>query len=257
MTGGAPLYESLKAKSEALNKISPFSHRLRRSLSWIERANSENGADAKFIFLWVAFNAAYAVDRKAEERKWRRGLHEWERRENYLKTLSRLSYKHIHFIITEKLSNPVDDLMENAYVFRGFWESLDDEPFNWENWRCKQQFESEHDEVRRRFGISSDENTTYILKKLFDRLYVLRNQLMHGCATQNGSLNRRQVETGSEILALLVPLFLDMMLDHPEEDWGRISYPVRDDIREDRAERHLHVDGARHAGRYSWDRRRR
>ena len=237
MTGGAPSYESLKAKSEALNKVSEFSHRLRRSLSWIERANSENDADAKFIFLWVAFNAAYAVDRKAEERKRGQELHEWERHENYLKTLSRLSYKHIHSIITEKLSNPVDDLMGNAYVFRGFWESLDDEPFNWTNWRCKQQFESERDEVRRRFGISSDENTTYILKKLFDRLYVLRNQLMHGCATQNGSLNRRQVEAGSEILALLVPLFLDIMSDHPEaeEDWGRISYPVRDDIREDRA----------------------
>lgn len=237
MTGGAPSYESLKIKSEALVKISPLSHRLRRSLSWIERADCENGVDAKFIFLWIAFNAAYAVDRKAEERKWNRELSEWKRRENYFKILSEFSYKRIHPVVTEKRST-INNLMENVYVFRGFWESLDDEPFNWTNWRRKQQFEFERDEVRRRFGVSSDENTTYILKKLFDRLYVLRNQLMHGCATQNGSLNRRQVEDGSAILGLLVPLFLDIMLDHPEEDWGRISYPVRDDIREDRAERH-------------------
>lgn len=256
MTGGAPSYESLKAKSEALDR-SPFSLRLHRSLSWIERANHEDGTDAKFIFFWVAFNAAYAVDRKAEERKWGRELREWERHENYLETLSRLSCKRIHSIITGKLSVPVRDLMGNVYVFRGFWESLDDEPFDWENWSHKQQFESERDEVRRRFGISSHDNTTWILKKLFDRLYVLRNQLMHGCATQSGFLNRRQVEDGSKILGLLVPLFLDIMLNHPEEDWGRISYPVRDDIREDRAERHEHAGGARHAGRYSRDRRHR
>ena len=74
----------------------------------------------------------------------------------------------------------------------------------------------------------------YVLSRVFDRLYVVRNRLMHGCATQDGTLNRRQVQGGRDILEAPVPLFLDMMADHPEVDWGKISYPVRDDIREDR-----------------------
>lgn len=37
--------------------------RVHRALSWLERAElTEEDLDAKFIFLWVAFNAAYAND---------------------------------------------------------------------------------------------------------------------------------------------------------------------------------------------------
>ena len=60
---------------------------------------------------------------------------------------------------------------------------------------------------------------------------------MHGCATQAGTVNRRQVEDGAQILTTFVPIFLDIMMDHPEEDWGKISFPVRADIREDHAGR--------------------
>ena len=45
---------------------------------------------------------------------------------------------------------------------------------------------------------------------LFDRLYVLRNQLVHGGATWNSSVNRGQVKAGAEILAFLVPVFVDV-----------------------------------------------
>ena len=127
--------------------------------------------------------------------------------------------------------------MGNEYIFWGFWESLTDEPFDWENWPYRRRFEGDRDAVRRRLRASSADNTTFILRRVFDRLYVLRNQLMHSCATRDGSLNRRQVEDGAAILGVLVPIFLGMMADRPEEDWGKISFPVRDDIREDRAER--------------------
>ena len=77
------------------------------------------------------------------------------------------------------------------------------------------------------------ENTCYVLQRVFDRLGVLRNQLMDGCATQQGTLNRRQVVDGTQILQTLVPLFVTIMEDNPHQDWGKISFPVRDDIRED------------------------
>ena len=78
----------------------------------------------------------------------------------------------------------------------------------------------------------------YALDRIFERLSTLRNQLMHGCATQAGGLNRRQVDDGAEILERLVPLFVNIVVDHPEVDWGEISFPVRDDIREDLRDRH-------------------
>ena len=123
--------------------------------------------------------------------------------------------------------------MSNEYVFRGFWESLTEDRFDWENWERKNDFEAQRDDVPQLLRTASERNTRKLLKLLFDRLYVLRNQLMHGCATRDESLNRRQVEDGAEILTVLVPQFLDIMVDHPDKDWGAISYPVRDDIRED------------------------
>ena len=55
---------------------------------------------------------------------------------------------------------------------------------------------------------------------------MLRNQLVHGGATWNGQVNRDQMRDGAAILAFLVPVFVDIMLDHAHEDWGDAFYPV-------------------------------
>ncbi|MFC6689464.1 hypothetical protein [Jhaorihella thermophila] len=65
-----------------------------------------------------------------------------------------------------------------------------------------------------------------ILSMLFDRLYVLRNQLIHGGATWNSRVNRAQIRDGAAILGFLVPVFIELMMDHAHEDWGRPFYPV-------------------------------
>ena len=63
------------------------------------------------------------------------------------------------------------------------------------------------------------------LSFVFDRLYVLRNQLVHGGATWNSAVNRDQVRDGASILGFLMPVFVDVMMDNPHEDWGRPFYP--------------------------------
>ena len=57
-------------------------------------------------------------------------------------------------------------------------------------------------------------------------LYMLRNQMMHGGTTWNSSVNRDQVKDGAAILGVLLPVMIDLMLDHPHEDWGTPCYPV-------------------------------
>ena len=69
-------------------------------------------------------------------------------------------------------------------------------------------------------------DTRMILATVFDRLYVLRNQIVHGGATWNSSVNRSQIRDGHEILAFLVPLFIDLMMDNPDKNWGAPYYPV-------------------------------
>lgn len=228
MSGKERAFKELWCKLETVVKPkSPLRLRLYRSLSWLERADAEDDADAKYMFLWVAFNAAYAMKQGEEKVK------EWELYENYLSILTRLVSPRLHGTARTKLREPIISLMNNEYVFWGFWDSVTDETFDWEDWRWKRRFENERDTVQTELGKAKGTNTFEMLTKVFARLYELRNQLMHGCATQHGSLNRRQVRDGAAILSVLVPLFLDIMMDHCEEDWGKISYPVRDDIRED------------------------
>jgi len=65
-----------------------------------------------------------------------------------------------------------------------------------------------------------------VLTVIFDRLYVLRNQLVHGGATWNSSVNRCQVRDAAGIMERIVPLIIGIMMDHPEASWGAPCYPV-------------------------------
>ena len=72
----------------------------------------------------------------------------------------------------------------------------------------------------------ANERVTLLLAEVLDRLYVLRNQLMHGGATFQSKVNRAQVRDGCNMLAMLMPILIDIMLDAKDEDWGEIYYPV-------------------------------
>ena len=69
-------------------------------------------------------------------------------------------------------------------------------------------------------------DTATLLSIVFDRLYVLRNQLIHGEATWNSGVNRAQVKDGTHILLALVSVVIELMLRQPEADFGEILYPV-------------------------------
>lgn len=61
---------------------------------------------------------------------------------------------------------------------------------------------------------------------LFDRLYVLRNQLMHGGATWDSGTNKDQLRDGAAILRNVVPVMAELMMDAPNCAWGVPMYPV-------------------------------
>lgn len=58
-------FESLKTQQREIRDIfsDSISLRIHRSLSWLQRSEMEDkDKDAKYMFLWIAFNSAYASE---------------------------------------------------------------------------------------------------------------------------------------------------------------------------------------------------
>src|SRR5690554_5497114 len=113
---------TLKAKQRAIRAGFPETINLRahRAISWIGRAEAcDDDEDASFIFLWIAFNAAYADEREfqsatASERK------------AFVDYFGRLvahdKRRRIYEALWQRFSGPVRMLMDNRYVFNPFWQ---------------------------------------------------------------------------------------------------------------------------------------
>ncbi len=211
--------DGLNAEWERVQEMLPdnLALRMRRALSWLERAENEKDTDddAAFIFYWIAFNAAYAQERSSDFKS-----NERDRFDRYFDDLRDLDTERIiEKAIWEIFSQSITELLDNKYVYEPFWEYQSGRG----NRDWERRFESRKREVTRARG---HRDTKVILRTLFDRLYTLRNQLIHGGATWKGSINRAQVGDGARIMAFLVPLFVSLMMSHPENDWGYPDYPV-------------------------------
>ncbi len=212
-TDAAALKARLKSAGEKMPD--PTRVRIHRAISWLKRAEAEAGDhDARFIFLWIGFNAAYAQEFgfEHEERELLRGFLQ--------KLLAVDADKVLHGLLFKKFTGSVRLLIDNKFVFEPFWRALRDHDAS-ERWKRK----FDDDRAAAMKAVTGTDTVT-VLGVVFDRLYVLRNQLVHGGATWNGKVNRAQVKDGAELLHSLLPVILELMLDHPELEWGGISYPV-------------------------------
>lgn len=216
MTQGIPDFATLKTRQRAQRDGWPqdFALRIHRSISWIGRAERETAdPGAAFMFLWIAFNAAYGGERSTFGAR--------DDFETFFLRLRRLDTDNrLYGIVWSTFPGPIRLFLENRYVFGPFWKHHhgDTDAANWE---------TSFDAARRRFHAAlKSADTVAILSMLFDRLYVLRNQLMHGGATWNSATNRDQLRDGAAILRNVVPVMADLMMDAPDGDWGVPMYPV-------------------------------
>ena len=93
--------------------------RLHRALSWLGRAEHEkDDDDARFLFLWVAFNAAYAGQFNDEGK-------ELAKARLFIDRLLGLDREQrIHALLFERFSGPVRTLMDNRFVYAPFWRAM-------------------------------------------------------------------------------------------------------------------------------------
>lgn len=211
-------HQALKEKQRERREAfpTPLTLRVHRALSWYGRAEKEAAdQDVQFILLWIAFNAAYASDIESAPT----GERDSFRR--FFECLLQLdTEQRIYNAVWERFSNEIRLLLKNKYVFAPFWSHHNAVPGNgdWET-RLEASQKVVATAIARR-------DTPRILSVVFDRLYVLRNQLVHGGATWQSSVNRDQVRDGAAVLAWLLPLFIDLMMDHPDRGWDMPHYPV-------------------------------
>jgi hypothetical protein len=203
---------SRKLKSSKLCET--LSIRTHRAISWLKSAEKQDGnLDLKFISLWISFNSCYAVDfngitSKSEKVKLR----------EFIGSLVKYDRIRLYNLFWEKYSGPVKILIENKYLYEKFWEYNRGESENY--------LPSFNKSIATALNCLSKENIEGLLEVVLERLYTLRNQLIHGGSTYNSKINRAQLRDACNIMNLLVPIIIDIMLENGEHEWGKIAYPV-------------------------------
>lgn len=188
--------------------------RVHRALSWLDRAEQCNDEDGRFVFLWIAFNAAYANE-LGEQR-----MLEGEKFNRYLARLVELdTNQQLYNLVWQRYSGAIRVLLDNPYVYQPFWDHRNGLVMK-ENWESRFA-------AAKRFANTAlaGKDTASVLAVVFNRLYTLRNQLIHGGATWNSRMNRSQLRDANTILGKLVPVIIGIMMDNAGLVWGDASYP--------------------------------
>jgi len=211
-------YQSLKTRhrNERDAHHPNLALRVHRALSWLNRAEQAEDVDGRFIFLWIAFNAAYATDIDEQHR-----LSEQESFKAFLQKLCVLDSEHlIEKLVWSEFPGSIRALLDNPYVFQSFWD--------FQNGKITEAtWEERLRSGKRNAQLAlANRDTAKVLGVMFNRIYTLRNQMMHGGATWEGSVNRSQLRDCSSLLGKLVPLIILLMLDNPDTLWGDACYPV-------------------------------
>lgn len=165
-------------------------------------------------FLWIAFNAAYA-------REFGQAENGRQRLTEFITTLlAEDRDKILHTLVFQQFSGPIRTVIGNKFVFEPFWRAFrEHESSN----RWETSFNASHKSA---LASIMQGDTATVPSIAFDRLYALRNQLVHGGATWNSSKNRAQVKDGLRILSAVIPSILHIILERSYFEFGDVLYPV-------------------------------
>jgi len=193
--------------------------RVHRSLSWLNRAEQcEGDLDAEYIFLWIAFNAAYANDIDTHIR-----ISEQQTFQNFLNRLCELDESQkINNLIWTEFAKSIRVLLDNKFVYQPFWD-FQNKKIDESEWQDK--FQDAKNSAHRALG---NKETGKVMGIVFSRLYTLRNQMLHGGATWNSAVNRDQMRDATNFLGKLTPTIIEIMMDNSDMLWGDACYPVVD-----------------------------
>ena len=199
-------------KKEIVFDDSDTNIRIHRALSWLEAAEQAHSIDLAFISSWIGFNALYSsseIDNPKQESKkiW-----------NFIRELSNLDHGNLLWSLL-CFENPVlaKRIVANELLFINFWNSMHNYEDSWED-----SFFYSNQEIQ---SFLKDKNIAKYVSAIMQRIYLLRNQLIHGGATHQGRMNRVQVEDCKTLVMKLLPCMISIMMKYPKKNWGELCYP--------------------------------
>ena len=188
--------------------------RLYRAESWLKRArDSSDHLDGQFIFYWIALNALYGQrGSEAGPPHDRDDLHAF---------LGRLAAcgQSAAVSLMETLAHLKPDaalLLESEFLYEDYWIT-----------GYTDSLAAKIDRATRRLRSWPDRELSRDLIDLFDRLAILRNQIVHGSSKDGSGANRASVEPAVRILTQMVPVSCSVLRDHMDRDWGPLPFPAK------------------------------
>lgn len=192
--------------------------RTRRAISWISYAEEQMDKGlyhTAFCFYWIAFNACYGADPLTGER---------DEYKSYLREITKHDeQKNICHCILSEIHGDVEDLVGCRFAYEPFWRDghLSQKEAGW-----RKSFRRELAALRGEMKKGFDMNAVEVLSILFDRIYCVRNQVVHGSTTRERSTGGDQITYSAIILDRLIPIFVHLMLhNHQGGAWSRPYYP--------------------------------
>lgn len=232
-------FEVLNSQLQGIDSDLPI--RIHRAISWMEAANEnkiEEGQeesfdenfdedekkkrrrkrrqiDSKFfLFSWIAFNAMYGGIMDMSENK-----KEKSRLNDFFKKIIELEEIDVVEKLWDKNKQVVEDVLESRWLYEPYWSYTESNKKKFLDW--EKHF---NDEIKIIKNSIKSKNNYLILQILFKRMYVLRNQLLHGNSTYGSYVNKKQIRDCRALIELILPIFLEALLLNPNKDWGNISY---------------------------------
>lgn len=193
--------------------------RVRRSLSWLRRAAelSDEDRPPRFVDLWIALNALYGQKRYAKK-------FEPREREDFIEFVQRLAELRSgknqlsHLIGKKHFQVRARELIQNRYLWNEWWgEELDE--YRERSRKGLLRFEK---------SLGNSDAVT-CLSCLFERLLVLRNQIVHGSSSASTRKSRDALYPAILLLEEILPEFIRLMVHEGYgTDWPPIPYPGKE-----------------------------
>ena len=186
--------------------------RMHRAISWLYACEENVNDDLAFLSGWIGFNSCYSIPPE------KMGETEYARIWRFMQEL--LDEDNANLIssyVFDEQVGLIDALMNNQYLFRNFWISIHIQEEGWME---------EYETSNVRMHIDRDQkNTLNHCNSILQRVYVLRNQVIHGAATFESSMNREQMKVCNTFMYGFLLRVINVMIKNNTKDWGQINYP--------------------------------
>jgi len=194
------------------NRYQNFQIRVHRSLSWLERALElceEEHPDGRLLYAWIALSSLYG----AWDEQSGYPLRDSQSREAFVGMLMKIDTSGRLAGALTALESDILWVLDNKFL----------DPRYLKN---PAQPGNVHAKYHRGVRLYHDHNWVSILEYTLERIAVLRGQIVHGAATRGSKLNRETLSRCRAILEKLLPVVLQLVIEHrADDDWPPLCYP--------------------------------